>query len=645
MEISRESGGSGSSGGVRAEILRLSGAGLLFLAAASASAAETSGPAASIHVGRNVRVSAANAERLHHEIGMAASPRDPRRLLVCSMIFDARDASRHVVVYLSTDGGARWAPTLEVQRTVFVGDPDCKFGPDGTAFFSALALRYESAADHETLIYRSPDGGATWSEPTVLPFIDREYLTIDATAGARKGRVYLHGNAVRDPTVDGDERIVFTLYRSDDGAKSFGAPSKIFSDGDHMPFGTGNSVALSDGTYLVPFYEWNDRKNLSPDPESDKAAGSIKLLRSEDGGERFGKAVVVSEWHQCFGWTPGMPYLAADTSGGPFQDRVYAVWPDRRSGRCEIVSSYSSDKGKSWSAPSTVNDDQSPRDRERGRDHSIPAVAVNKSGIVGVSWYDRRDSSDNVGGWLARFAASSDGGDTFSPSVRVAEAPQEFREGQPIPIMASSSGGGHHRPRARGGNIQMEIGPQYIDYLAAADTGGLAADADGAFHPIWIDNRTGVGQLWTAEVRVDGRAAVNGSEELAKLFDRTQSVAVDFSNTAYDPASRVVSLDAALTNTSDKPLTGPVRLRVVSVHSGSAVVRIVETENGLSGAGAVWDFTPSLKNGRLAPGETSRPRRLKFQLNELAPFRLDKRHRLDGLISVQAKVLAGGEAP
>lgn len=580
---------------------------------------------------------------MHHEIGMAASPVDPRRLLVCSMIFDAKDASRHVIAYLSTDAGASWKPTLEVNRTAFVGDPDCKFGPDGAAYFSALPLHYESAAEPEMLVYRSADGGATWADPTVLPFIDREYLTIDATRGPRRGRIYLHGNAVRDPTVDGDERIVFTLFRSNDAGKSFGYPSKLFSDGDHMPFGTGNGVVLSDGTYVVPFFEWNDRKNISFDPRSEKAAGSVKVIRSDDGGERFSKGDVVSEWHECVGWTPGMPYLASDSSDGPFHDRLYMTWPDRRSGRCEILLSYSTDKGKTWSKPITINDDQAPADKERGRDHSIPAVAVNRFGVVGVSWYDRRESTDNVGGWVARFAASWDGGETFSPSVRVAEAAQQFREGQPIPIMAHSTGGGHHRPRGRGGNIRMEIGPQFIDYLAAADTGGMAADADGAFHPIWIDNRTGIGQLWTSEVRVDGPAAVNGSAELAAFADVTQSVAVEFSNTAYDPKTHVVSLDAALTNTSEKPLLGPLRVRVISVASGSSVPEILDADNRLPGAGALWDFTAVLKADRLGPGETSRPKRLRFRLNGLVPFRVDKRQRLDGLISVDAKVL-GKEA-
>ena len=189
-----------------------------------------------IHVAPNVQVSAAHGKRLHHELVVSASPTDANALLACAMIFEARDASRHVIAYGSWDGGKSWVPTLEVDRTNFVGDPDCTFGLDGIAYLSALPLHYESAAEPEMLVYRSADLGKTWSAPVVLPFIDREYLAVDRTSGPRRGNLYLHGNAVRDATVDGDERIVFTFFRSTDGGVTFSSPKKLLPDGEHMAF-------------------------------------------------------------------------------------------------------------------------------------------------------------------------------------------------------------------------------------------------------------------------------------------------------------------------------------------------------------------------------------------------------------------------
>ncbi len=614
---------------------------LRLVAALLTSAASSRSAAAEIpliRVEQNVRVSSGNPERLHHEVGMAASPTDPRRLLACAMIFDGRDASRHTIVYASSDAGQSWAPTLEVKLTRFVGDPDVGFAPDGSAYFSTLPLHYESDADHETLVYRSADGGRTWSEPVHLPFIDREYLAVDRTTGPHRGRVYLHGNAVADPTVDGDERVVFTLFRSDDGGQTFGPPRKLLPDGDKMSLGTGNGAVLSDGTYVAPFFELNDRKNLAH-VEKDRPSGSVKVVRSEDGGDHFAKGIVVSEWTMCRGWTPGMPYLAVDATTGPFKDRLYLVWTDRRSGRCEILFSFSSDKGKAWSKAATISDDRSPAERDRGRDHMIPAVAVNRAGVVGVSWYDRRESFDNVGGWRARFAASLDGGETFTPSVRVSEALSTSHRGQALPMMAHSTGGGHRRPKARGGNIRMEIGPQWIDYLAAADTGGIAADGDGVFHPLWVDDRTGVPQLWSAAVRVEGSAFVNGAPELASLSDVTQQVTLDFDNTAYDPKTGVVTLDLTITNTSKDEISAPLELRVLELDSGSAVPEILDASNRMTGAGAVWDFTAEVPGGRLPPGASTKPKRVRLRLKELAAFKVDRLERLGSLISIEAKVL------
>lgn len=596
----------------------------------------------SVAIGPNVRVSSGNSMRLHHEITMAASPTDAQKLLACSMIFDSKDASRHVVAYSSFDGGRSWMVGLEVDRANFVGDPTCAYGPDGAAYLSALALSSVEVPDHEMLVYRSTDGGRSWSEQAVLPFIDRQWLTFDLTQGPRRGLLYLHGNAVRDQTVDGDERIVFSCFRSKDAGKTFSTPTKLFSDGEHMPFGTGTGAVLSDGSFIASFFEWNDRKNLQAS-DFKKPIGSVKVIRSEDGGEKFEKAVPVSEWYSCEGWTPGLPVLAADASGGPFADRLYATWPDRRSGRCEILLSHSADKGRTWSAPIVINDDQSPAERQRGRHHMLPAVAVNSSGVVGVSWYDRRDAAEDTRQWAARFAYSLDGGETFSASSRISDPSSSTATSGYLPIMAHSTGGGQRRPRARGGNLRMEIGPQWIDYLCAADTAGMAAGADGTFHTLWVDHRTGIPQLWTSAVRVNGVAALNGSPELAALTDLTQSVSVTFANTDYDPKDRVVSLDLTVLNTSQKAILAPLRLRVVSLQSSSAVPEILGADNGLTAAGALWDFSRDLPDGRLGPGQSAHPHRVRFRLRELGAFRLDPRGSLGSLISVETKALGKEE--
>jgi hypothetical protein len=102
----------------------------------------------------------------------------------------------------------------------------------------------------------------------------------------------------------------------------------------------------------------------------------------------------------------------------------------------------------------------------------MATISVNRDGVVGVMWYDRRDYPDNSG-YVPRFAASLDGGVTFTSSVLLSTAPN---------ALAAQKG---------------------ADFLAnGGDTAGLVAAADGRFHALWIDNRTGVQQVWTTPISV-----------------------------------------------------------------------------------------------------------------------------------------------
>src|SRR5260370_26478837 len=92
-----------------------------------------------------------------------------------------------------------------------------------------------------------------------------------------------------------------------------------------------------------------------------------------------------------------IPSLAVDPGSAALKVRRCATWVDCRSKRLEILLAWSADKGKTWSSPIVINDDRPWADPTKGPDNMDPNVAVNKDGVVGVSWYDRRDAPDNLG--------------------------------------------------------------------------------------------------------------------------------------------------------------------------------------------------------------------------------------------------------
>jgi hypothetical protein len=633
---------------------------LALMFAASAVTPTVWGQQPKISVGPNVHVSAANSDKNHGEVLMSADPKDPSRLIGCSMIFPDPMKRRlsDGIVYSSGDGGEHWTQTLYVDKGDFeTGDPACAFGSDGKAYSAFLAVGFKSGVE-DVLFYRSNDGGKTWMTPAFVDrSIDREYVTVDNTGGKYDGHIYINGTgggSFMDPPAPeaGEEagfEIGITIQQSTDGGASFRSPLNRFSVRPHYVLGMGNGTVLSDGTYIALFGELKQYSGAN-EVHPKTANAFLRTISSTDGGETFGMATTVSDWYMNFGeigsTSSVVPVIAADRSAGPFKDRVYAVWPDFRSGRGEILLSYSTDKGKSWSKPLAVNDDRPWPAPASGPDDVMPAIDVNRNGVVGVMWYDRRENPHNLGWWV-RFAASTDGGDTFSSSVKVSEAPATVKFDKQIQLDGNSYGGGKPTSESKTKDMQVNIGFGDVFTYNGGHTVGMAADAGGAFHPFWIDNRTGVEQIWTARVSVDGSVTKYGSSDLADLDDVTDKVTLDFKNGKYDKSTGTVSIDAYLSNTSQDTVKGPIKVRIVSLDSKVGAPSVVNGDNHITSSGAVWDFTPETPNGQgLAPGESTKAKRLIFkvsgvQFGEKPPAAEDLRQ----FISMQAKVLAPKVSP
>jgi hypothetical protein len=600
-----------------------------------------------IRVGPNVHVSKKRADRSHYETLLAADPNNPKRLLGGSIIATERGQHK-TIVYASLDAGKSWEPTLELDEALTLRDPACAYGPDGTAYF--LSFGFDSDFKFDLFLYRSNDGGKTWLPPTVLPSVDRPYVTVDATGGKYHGRVYIHGvSGVKTFDREGSISGV-TILRSVDGGASFEPPVKLVSLEDHYVLGIGNGVVLSDGTLAIIFPELRHYQRGSgvPEAEPSKPNAWLKVITSEDGGESFSKAGIIDDFY--LQWAPkstsNIPYIAVDRSAGPFRDRLYAVWPDVRSGRSEVLLAYSSDKGKTWSKPVVVNDDEPRPAPDQGPDNFMPVVAVNGAGVVGVMWYDRRDNPDNLGWWV-RFAASLDGGETFLPSVKVSEAP--FAQDRDEPFLLDTIPRvwwGYPRSFPPGDTLRAELFLTYF-FFSGGDTAGMAADADGIFHPFWIDNRTGVPQVWTANVTVQGQAIRNGSPGLENLEDISDKVTLDFSAARYDHLMKTISVEACLRNTSEETLVGPIKVRVLSLKSKVGRPEIMNADNQESGSRAVMDFSGVLKDNKLTPGEKLNAKCIELRLYDVPSLRPGRPtdNIFPSLVNIEARVFGKAQVP
>jgi BNR/Asp-box repeat len=609
-------------------------------------------PAPAILVGPNVQVSKAFGHRPHGETHVATNPVNPLNLLGGSMVWMQESNTETVIAYASFDGGQTWSPTLKFDDGYYHSDPAAAFDGQGNAYFLQITAKMgEGETKYYTYVHRSRDGGRSWLEPTIIPMLDRQYPAVDDHPGKYQGTLYINGISSR----------AVSIQRSKDrGANFDGAIKANVAPSTRRNAGLSQLVILSDSTLVIPFA---DTDVVFPDTEGSPAKpnAALKVITSTDGGATFSEPVTIAEIALGHTLTSNSHHFsfAADRSAGPFKDRLYVAWSDSFSGGgqfsakkpagANILFSYSTDKGKSWSKPTLVNDDHPSLNFTEASVHFQPVIAVNKDGAVGVMYYDRRNSTNNLD-WTVRFAASLDGGETFLPTVQVAESPNSFGGSAKLILSARGYGGGHmpQNKDYRGGALKFDLGINQFN-LAGGHTAGMAADANGVFHPFWIDNRTGVAQIWTTPVTINRKAIPNGDSELATLQDVSERVIVKYTNPTFDAKTGRLSVDVQLQNKSEDTILLPLKLRVIALTSaGMGIPTIVGADNGLGGAGAVWDLEKMLVDQKLNPNEKSRVRRLEFHIAQSAPLS-EAAIRMRGwgaleLVHIEARLLSNVQA-
>jgi len=449
-----------------------------------------------IQVGPNVHVSRSRERSPYQEVVIASDPADPARLIACTMLEPGPNRSVKSGVFASFDGGASWGQPV-VTTSHWSNDPTCAYGPGGVAYFvhkvndgNAVPLPNVSSDLDYLGVHRSANGGRRWEPMVHGPQTnDRPFMAVDTRPGSvRRGRLYvaynghLHGESGGHDNANFRNTVV--LQSSADRGMTFSTyvaralMDQTATEGSNAAI-CGIDV-LSDGTVLVLYSHMiivtpGDGGPMTSTGKPTELRSALHVLRSRDGGLTFDAAVAVADVKSGYNHVNarGVPAsLAVDANSARFRDRAYVVWTDFASGRGQIRIAHSADGGTTWSAPRFVNDDSLVVARDGGGpDHFMATVAVDHDGVVGVLWYDRREASDNLA-YHARFAASFDGGLTFTPSVQVSAAPNDpkaQRDGQPF-------------------------------IVTGGDTAGLTASADGRFHAVWIDNRTGIQQVWTAAI-------------------------------------------------------------------------------------------------------------------------------------------------
>jgi hypothetical protein len=408
---------------------------------------------AKMEVTENRLVATDPKDRPLTEPHLAIDPENANHWLAAAIVSPPDMSKTECVSLVSFDGGKSWS-RHDFGVADCGGDPWAGFLPKGVAVLSVI-----TGDNAQLLFYRSEDGGMNWGAPISLGLgHDHETFLV-----SRFSEIYLtSAQDGKEPASNAGRTGVY-IVRSTDGGRSFGIPTLVFPS--NLSLNAMNPGILSDGSLVVSF---NDFAVVTAEGQRRLERERSWIVRSRDKGKTFSAPIFVSEaCAKTWGW------LAIDDTSGAFRDRMYWLCTD---GSYEhVFVTHSVDEGEKWSKPIAVNGHSGLQPYVR-----TPMLAVNKQGLIGVSWYDARSDHGTFKHFLRcqelYFTTSPDGGQTFLPEVKVSGA-------RSCPLSSKNGDAG-------------------IRWPAGGDYTGLATTPDGRFHLLWSDSRNGVYQLWTATVTV-----------------------------------------------------------------------------------------------------------------------------------------------
>ena len=576
--------------------------GLALLAPAAAGVAQEARPAPRIVVGPDYLVSR-DGDRPHVEIMAAANPKNPRNLLAGAITFARPAGGAATKAYVSHDGGVVWDDiTFAEQMEMGGADPQVAFTSAGSAIFATLATGPDETGRTRAFLhsYRSEDGGRTWSDAYDLgASYDHPMLAADRTTGRFAGRLYMS-------VLYGGLDYSLGAFRSEDDGRSWIGPVKFIDGGGERGLNVDPMVVFHDGAIMVPFVDFP----FTPEQTAAWTESRIWTVVSTDGGVTFSEprpGPVKMTGEQLRGAREGADrfrggswVLYAVDRSERFRDRAYAVWPDYAEGPPRVVVSWSDDRGTTWSDPRQAAPPATP-----ATEQFQPAIAVNGDGVVGVAWYDTRDAPAGEFAFHEYFAASFDGGETFTEPHRVSGAlSRPMGSGNLLPTPATFGG--------PDGELRVALLSAASRWLNGGDYMGLATTADGHFHPVWADSRSGTYQVYTAQVRIEYGDARAPAARTGEPIDVTGRVELVNDPGRYDAETGVLDLWIRLKNASTAPIAGPIEVEIRKFGSGmddafaEFAPEILNADNGAGGTGAMFLYDDALgTEGVLGPGGVS----------------------------------------
>jgi hypothetical protein len=329
--------------------------------------------------------------------------------------------------HISSDGGSTWSrtcmPGIDTAGVLYVpgGEPMVGYDLNGIAYIA------DGYGDSEGLgcgligLQKSTDG-VNWSTPVIAlgspnncrqP--DYASLAIDRSPDSPyANRLYVSAVVLEEPFQEQNQVVV---SHSSNGGASWKAvavaPAQNYPAADAY---TSTTVG-KDGTVYLSWMYCNSGPYFCNDDHA-----YMVFSKSSDGGDTWSTptltATVVLNGEGLPNTDVGVdnyPPIGVDNSSGPYAGNLYVAMYNWTGTYLRVQVVRSTDGGTTWSKPVPV------APASDNHDQFLPWISVSPTGLVGVSWLDRRNDPANVN-YQAFAAISRDGGRSFQPNVQLTTA-------------------------------------------------------------------------------------------------------------------------------------------------------------------------------------------------------------------------------
>jgi Neuraminidase (sialidase) len=355
----------------------------------------------------------------------------------------------------SSNGGVNWsngtmpwdacAPGTPLSLAIYLrnSDPWVSFGPDGTAYASALSFNLGYPNNYNAVAAAtSSDFGATWQNAQPIPgsafttfsqSTDKNSTTADPI---HAGVAYTVWDTLIEPTDNPDDNPHTAAYtgpayfsKTTDGGVTW-SQAKIIVNTKNRSQTIGNIIVVDPRDDAL--YNFFDLL-LSPNTpfQGTRSNAQVAFIKSTDGGDHWTQPQIIAPFNSLGVQDPntGEPLRVGDgleeVAIDPANGNLYVVWErsskyqkqlKQSSGAWDdqIVLSRSTDGGQTWLGPTVIH-------TAGGLPTFIPQVAVN-SGVVAVTYYDNRNLTASQTQNLPTdyfIEYSTDNGATFHGETRI----------------------------------------------------------------------------------------------------------------------------------------------------------------------------------------------------------------------------------